>query len=329
MATRGQEILRGVAQAAAVLARYPMGPRTSFDVLRAITDLDIPVLFRPLKGLWGATITVGDDMRGMLITTLLPLHIQRFTLAHELGHYLLGHKIELDKTVGFAGRYGPKSLATHEIAADTFAAELLGARRFVLAAAQRHQWTKSALKTPQIVYQLSLRLGISYEAACWALVANSLLTRAEASKLAAVVVKGLKQELLRGEPVEDPWADVWMVTASDSGSFLEGGPRDTFAIHLNDFASGGYIWELVDAGEHGRVIRDDTVAAAPLYGEPTSRVVLVRFDAPGVHRLAFAHRRPWNKETLAYIDISIDSYGKEIAGIPRRERLQALAGVSM
>jgi hypothetical protein len=85
----------------------------------------------------------------------------------------------------------------------------------------------------------------------------------------------------------------------------------------------------LDAGEHGRILREVDTAGTQLYGDPTSRVVFISFEVPGVHRLAFAHRRPWNKETLAHIDISIDSYGKEIGGIPRRERQLALAGVSM
>jgi Zn-dependent peptidase ImmA (M78 family) len=328
VASRDKEILRGVAEASNVLESYPVAERTSFDILGAITGLGIPVLFRPLKGLWGATITVADDIRGILVTSRLPLHLQRFTLAHELGHYRLGHKIQLDPEIGFAGRYGPTSRGTHEIAADTFAAELLGAKRFVLAAAKRHRWTKQQFHAPQVVYQLSLRLGISFEAACWALVANGVLTRAEATSQAKTTVKDLKLELLRGEHLEDSWADVWMITANDSASFIEGGPHDVFAIHLNDYASGGYIWELIDAGQHGRVLRDDTLTPSPLYGEPSSRVVLVTFAEPGVHRLLFAHRRPWNEETVAHIDISVDSYGKEIDGFPRRERQQALAGVA-
>jgi IrrE N-terminal-like domain len=326
--TRREEILRAIGEASAVLDRYVLGARTGFDVLQATIDLGIPVLFRPLKGLWGATITADDDLRGILVTNVLRLHLQRFTLAHELGHYLLGHKLQLDPRVGFAGRYGPKTLATSEVAADTFASELLGAKRYVLAAAKRHRWTREAFKRPAVVYQLSLRLGISFEAACWALAALDLLSRDEASKMTDTVVQHLKLELLRGDRLEDSWADVWMITPSDSASFLEGGPRDVFAIHLRDYASGGYIWELLDAGEHGHILREVTTDNTQLYGEPASRVVFVSFETPGVHRLVFAHRRPWNLETLAHIDISIDSYGKEVGGIPRRERQLALAGVS-
>jgi Zn-dependent peptidase ImmA (M78 family) len=329
VASRAQEILRGVAAASAVLHRYEMGSRTGFDVLQAALDLEIPVMFRPLKGLWGATITVTDDLRGILVTTKLGLHVQRFTLAHELGHYLLGHKIQLDPTVGFAGRYGPKSLATSEIAADAFAAELLASRRYILAAAQRHRWTRAAFSQAHVVYQLSLRLGISYVAACWALAAHELLTQSQAREMSDLTVQELKRELLAGNQLEDSWADVWNLTANDSGSFLEAGPRDVFAVQLKDAVSGGFVWELVDAGDHARVIREELVTDSPLYGDPTTRVVYLMFDAPGIHRLAFAHRRPWNEQTLAHIDISVDSYGKEVGGMPRRERLQALAGAAI
>ena len=142
---------------------------------------DIPLLFRPLDELWGAFITVNDEERGILVTTKLGLPAQRFTLAHELGHLLLGHRTSLDRAVGFAGRYGPASRPAQEAAADTFASELLAPKRLLIASARRHGWTggdlPGDLHRPATIYQLSLRLGISFQATCWALVAAGVLTR--------------------------------------------------------------------------------------------------------------------------------------------------------
>jgi len=39
----------------------------------------------------------------------------------------------------------------------------------VVAHARRHKWSKRDLVIPDTVYQLSLRLGASYAATCWAL----------------------------------------------------------------------------------------------------------------------------------------------------------------
>ena len=52
-----EEVLEATKEAARVLNRFPVGSRTSFDIIRAVTELEIPLVFRPLKGLWGATVT--------------------------------------------------------------------------------------------------------------------------------------------------------------------------------------------------------------------------------------------------------------------------------
>lgn len=107
--TRRSKILSAVSAAATVLAESPRGARTSFDVIGAVAAQDIPLLFRPLDNLWGACIAVNDKERGIIVTTKLGLPVQRFTVAYELGHLLLGHQMSLDSTIGFAGRNAPAS----------------------------------------------------------------------------------------------------------------------------------------------------------------------------------------------------------------------------
>ena len=174
--TKRDEILRAVSKAATVLANSSSGMRTSFDIIGAVAERNIPLLFRPLDKLWGAYITVNDEERGIIVTTKLGLPVQRFTVAHELGHLLLGHGMSLDKTIGFMGRNAPVSRPTQEAAADTFASELLAPKRLLLASAKRHKWTKDKLHQPETIYQLSLRLGISFQATCWALVTADILS---------------------------------------------------------------------------------------------------------------------------------------------------------
>src|SRR5689334_20127462 len=64
------------------------------DVFGAAVSEQLPLLLRPLKGLLGAFLP--DPIPGVLVTTQRPLSIQRFTAAHELGHFKMGHRPSLD-----------------------------------------------------------------------------------------------------------------------------------------------------------------------------------------------------------------------------------------
>lgn len=175
---RRNEIRRAARAAGQILASSARSNRTSFDIVGAITERGIPLVFRPLDRLWGAFISSGSGTGGIIVNNRLGLAAQRFTLVHELGHLLLGHQSSLDETVGFQGRHASGSRAVEEVAADAFASELLASSYLVLECAERHGWSKDELRQPENVYQLSLRLGISYQAACWGLVTAMVLRRA-------------------------------------------------------------------------------------------------------------------------------------------------------
>ena len=322
--TRRSETLRAISMAATVLEQSRRCARTSFDIIRTVAERNVPLLFRPLDRLWGAFITVNDEARGIIVTTKLGLPVQRFTVAHELGHLLLGHRCSLDETIGFAGRNGPASRPVEEAAADTFASEVLAPKALLLASARRHAWTKAKLRQPAHIYQLALRLGISYQAACWALVTARVLTHAEAERLQSAPVKPLKQSLAPALSITNPWADVWALTETDTGTSLEAGPDDIFAVHVQDHASAGYIWRLVDANAETDILGERPPERPPGYGACTTRVLYVRFRSAGVHQLVFEHIRPWSRATLSRIQIDIDGHGKERTGWARRARLDAL-----
>ena len=326
--SRRNETLTAVSEAAKILASFPKSNRTSFDIVGAITKLNIPLVFRPLDHLWGAVVPTGEGARGIMVTSRVGLAVQRFTLAHELGHWLLGHESSLDETVGFKGRYASGSRATKEVAADTFASELLAPKQLMIESAMRHGWKKRDLHRPDNIYQLSLRLGISYQAACWSLATASILTRAAAKQLEAQPVKDLKRALAPAELITNSWADVWTLTSGDTDTFLEAGPDDLFTVHLEDNVSAGYLWRLLDTGADAEIVGECPADSDPLYGRPSTRVVYVRFNAPGTHRLAFEHTRPWSGAMLDQIEIKIDSHGKETDGLARRAKHDALANAA-
>lgn len=316
---RRSEILRAVAEAAKLTRKYPLNDRAGFDIVGAVVDMDVPLLFRPLKGLWGAAVHIDGADQGILVTTLLGLHVQRFTLAHELGHVLLGHAISLDKTVGFAGRNGPATRPAQEIAADTFASELLASKAILHQSSARHGWTRDALADPTNVYQLSLRIGVSFQATCWALVTAGVFSQHVAERLqSSNVVKRAKAALAPPELITDPWADVWSLSRSDTGTFLEAGPHDLFVVHVQDRASAGFLWKLAEVSRGARIIEERREEPNGQYGASVGRAIYLRFDEPGIHTLVFEHVRPWSRIQIEEIRVGVDGFGKETPGLPRR-----------
>src|SRR5260370_21304922 len=139
------------------------------DVFGSVVKRDIPVMFRPLKGLLGAYIDNPDQ--GVLVTTQRPLPVQRFTAAHELGHAALGHEASLDEEdiLTRALFVTEASYDPREIQANAFSTELLTPRWLLVQHMKRQGWTRENLTDPVVVYQLALRMGSSYSATCYAL----------------------------------------------------------------------------------------------------------------------------------------------------------------
>src|SRR5258705_89460 len=97
----------------------------SIDVFMAIHAVDLPLLLRPLQGLLGAYLN--EPAPGVLVTTQRPMSIQRFTAAHELGHFSMRHLPSLDdenilRRMSIAGE---PTADFQEIEADAFAIEFM------------------------------------------------------------------------------------------------------------------------------------------------------------------------------------------------------------
>lgn len=125
------------------------------DIFEAIAELDISLIFKPLTSALGFCLPA--PMRGIMVTTLRGLHIQRFTAAHELGHVVLEHKGSIDKEQEILAR-DPFSGANgdlQEIQAEAFAAEFLLPRWLYIHHAKNQGWSSGHLRNPDIVYQLA------------------------------------------------------------------------------------------------------------------------------------------------------------------------------
>lgn len=205
----------GMLEATRTLQQLRLDPSSRVPVEHVADQLGLVVHYKPLPRLEGAYIVEPDGPSGMLINSKLPWSKQRFTIAHELGHHRFGHESSYDLETGtFAS-----SLSSEERMAEAFAGWLLMPRRAVSAVTKSKQ-----IESAADVYRLSLRLGVSYQAACLQLTNLRLVDRWQAKEWFSVPPKLMKQELL-GTKSGLGWSDVHVVEKNDGGStfFLQPG----------------------------------------------------------------------------------------------------------
>jgi Zn-dependent peptidase ImmA (M78 family) len=287
--------------------RYEEGDR-AIDVFSAITDLAIPLRFDELDGLLGACVRVDSASAGILVTTQRPLNIQRFTAAHELGHFVLDHERSFDYVVGPPTRNEP----ILEVEANTFAAEFLMPKWLLRATASRRGWWgQDRLEDPDVVYQLSLRLGVSFEATCWGLSSAAFISRGTATALADKKPKEIKQRALNGVKLEDSWANVWVLGEGDADSQLNAGPNDIFIVELEERAASGFRWDAKAAVAAGfRVLDDGNQFSDRRVGAASTRRLVFAAAAAGEYELELSHRRSFStRNTGTSIRFSISTQG--------------------
>lgn len=327
--------LRGAAAARTLQDRLGIrqslrGGERPVDVFSAIHQCGMTLLFQPLKSLLGAYITY-RHARGLIVTTRRDLHIQRFTAAHELGHAELDHPTtSLDSEVGFAGRgpipgSGSSDHDVREVEADAFAAEFLLPKWLVVAHIKRQGWSARQIQKADAVYQLSLRLGVSYSATCWSLASNNLVPRNIVQKLVEIQPRESKAKALAGSPPET-WrdTDVWVLTERDEGAQIVGAPKDRLVIHLNERAAAGFLWQIDQPGASTLKLETNERNLA----EPNEKVIggPVRhtFVLTGETRthLTFSERRPWEPQaaTAKKFAVDLELLGPEPLGLPRATR---------
>ena len=295
------------------------------DVFAVADELGAVLLFRRLNGLLGAYLSEPvSPIPGIIVSTERDLHVQRFTVAHEIGHLYLRHAPSLDENVGL-WRGSVKD--PNELAADAFASEFLLPRWLYVYHARRHRWGSAALRIPQNTYQLSLRLGASYDAVCWGLQSHAILKSRFVQKLRSIAPKQLKLEALAGRALmENPWANVWVITEADDGLRFEGTPDDLVIFRFSERASAGYIWDEAQLKQHGFEIlvdeRDEDEDGD--CGSAVTRVLIARVREPRLYHVSLSERRPWMpSDKASVVSVAFELYGKQ-EGLPRHVR-QALA----
>lgn len=325
---RGNAILAAAAAAKRLHRQLDLQARVtssggSIDVFEAITDLNIPLLFKPLDSAQG--LCLPKPLRGILVTTKRTLNIQRFTAAHELGHVALDHEGSVDFEILERGPLGPDGgRDIKEVAAEAFAAEFLLPRWLYKLHVQRQAWSLNHLRNPDITYQLSLRLGASYEATSWGLLSHQILDRADVDVLLKEKVAAVKERFGDGFRPADSWADVWRITPHDAGAMVAATERDLIRVELPENSSGGYEWNIEPLSSAGLEVLDDRsdFAQDPIqYGAAAVRKIVARPTIPPQrHHVVLVERQPWSGEQDAELAMTLAFDNSETGGMSRAER---------
>jgi IrrE N-terminal-like domain/Chagasin family peptidase inhibitor I42 len=318
---RREAVLSGVGAAAALHDKVGLRKQLEsgdgpIDVFSVIESMGVPLAFRPLEGVLGLFLPPPAGP-GIMVTTERPLHLQRFTAAHELGHFVLGHSdSSFDERIGFVARGDYSQDRLQEVAADAFAAEFMLPRWLLVAHARRHGWSRNDLRTPDVVYQLSLRVGMSYEATCLALAIHTMLRRTEVDALLAIPPRASKRRAL-GDVQPPSWrSDVWVLSANDAGTYVLGKPDDMIVLSLEEHAASGYTWDLSAAEENGLSVILDQRRDRPDagFGAVVDRVVV--FLAQGGGHISLVEKRAWSADSpLNELRFDLSFWGKEV--LPR------------
>lgn len=261
---RWQRRLAAAQAALSVLDESGLDQTRQIDVFTLCENLGLWLAFVPLDNVLGAFVPEGSG--GVMITTQRPLTVQRYTAAHELGHWRMDHGPTADRRDEVFGT----TRTEREQLAQLFAANLLMPPPLVMSILDRIRPSESAPFTGMHCYTLAREAGVSYEAAVRQLTNLEFLTPTQAAELLQVRPLTIKTQLGFGRRPVNGWADVWPVDEHWDDQILDLRVEDEAAISLPENRTTGYRWMLADDPEPRRVPTDPPAT----FGEPPTTAEL-------------------------------------------------------
>jgi Zn-dependent peptidase ImmA (M78 family) len=276
---------------------------TRIDPFAIAADEGVPVIVRPLERLLGAFLR--EDQPGILVNGQRPVGLIHMTCAHELGHYFLGHHTMTDERIDYGD-----TANLQERQADWFAYMLLTPRWLFAKLMRMKDLTTTSLRDATVLYQLSLRMGVSYTGTVWSARRQNLINADQAEALARVKPRDIKSALAGIELSASGSQDVWLLDGQDRDLVLEPRIDDMFVVDLPSHASAGYLWTLDEATREGFQLQPMLVngeheptldGGARIGGASSLRYRLEPSQAnraEAVH-FSFQESQPWSPSKLA------------------------------
>ncbi|UXA15849.1 ImmA/IrrE family metallo-endopeptidase (plasmid) [Mycobacterium sp. SMC-8] len=279
MVTRTQ-FRHAVQEADSLLQELDINQEAPIDVFHIVDRLGLWLVFNPLKTLLGAAVPKGDG--GIMLTTERGAAVQRFTAAHEIGHWVLDYgQAAFDSEQDI---YHPSG--DREVLAQVFASQLLMPPPLIYAACAEHGLDSPKTATPTAVYLVARDIGASYEAVARQLANLEIIGGTLRDELLKKQPAAIKSELCRGHRPTGA-VDVWPLEGVESGgTTLTVTEGDEVVVLLPENRTTGHRWltddELARRALHTRADPPEIATAAhedtinlDTTDEPTLRVASV------------------------------------------------------
>jgi predicted secreted protein len=246
---------RALQAADQLLSEFGVDQESPIDVFDIIDRLGLWLVFNPLSSLLGAVVPKGDG--GIMLTTQRRPAIQRYTAAHEIGHWIL----DIDQLAFDTEDNIFYPSVDRERLAQLFAGQLLMPPPLVFTSCARYGISDVGDATGAAVYMAARDMGASYEAAARQLVNLGIIDRAKLDYLLSLTPAKIKTELCHGHRPADA-VDVWPLDSSMTESHIQVTEGDELFVALPENRTTGYRW-VTDDEIRARGEREVAPAPAP------------------------------------------------------------------
>ncbi len=300
-AERHDAIVTGTNVATRQGIRLGLDPAAPVDIFGTIEKERIWLLFEELDRLFGF-FQRDEEVAGIVLHSGHPQSLQRFTAAHEYGHYVLGHSASQD---GDSQVFGLGDLPVQEYEAQAFAAEFLMPLALMNRALGRLALPEEPRDiTAAAAYQLSLEIGASYQATVARLSQLNKISFEWGRQLMAQTVMDLKVEVGGGERPANSRAAVWSLDETARTRRIAMLINDELHVRLTETPSSGYRWAAREEAAGLELVGDvlEGEERAGQLGGALTRHLWFRAHEPGLANLELALVRGWQGDDASPAD---------------------------
>jgi len=210
------------------------------DPFVAIDRLGLTLHITNMDNLLGAVVPEGNG--GVLITSQRSPAIQRYTAAHEIGHWVLhANQLQVDGEAEVLGR--PSSEMERE--AQLFAGYFLMPPTLLNQAIAAYGLRRGQIE-PEHVYRLSRDLDVSYEATARRLLAARLINQSAFQQIWDMGRMSAMRRASGGHRPEDGLADMWDATSNEEVVSLVVEEHDEVMVDLVEQRLAGWRWQTAE-----------------------------------------------------------------------------------